>query len=544
MEPRTSGLLALLLLGISFPLVQGQDTVGPGFETCKARIKGILDGTIPEWNGITKDNFARYQYFGPVAGMNPNFERNHRDNFTTLTTQGCKVLCQDPIDWYWQSNIGLTLGIISNWILPILALLAALPYDSLHGRIGSQPLHQSRPLKTLGALNNWIGSPQTALTSTLFNIHQMRKCLRETVPLGQHTVSSGYTEDKMNAYYVLSCIGQFRLPGISDKDFLLALSYGLFRPMVSLTEPESATGDRTAQQWTKQLLQELAFHLKMLRRRGVYPAFLSIFLFCVAYTVSVVLAFANGMGERTTAHSLAFGILLSWLPLLVLFAIIDRNPVSADRSRKLIVRWLWNVDAVRRWEVHSMGITRPGQLVHPALMPKPEWWTQYRENNASKTSRRSFDRFVKEFAGQGRQVGYNGLAYAVINSAYNEPGEGRMMQSVEQIATTIGREVEKRPGPWWVLSVTSLAIVWLEIGMAIMISYNTPTVGLACRSGSYVIYGITSSVTWVLHLFPGFKRPGTQRKAVCHFFNFLATLALMGIIFAAVSFLHVDFDGD
>jgi hypothetical protein len=76
----------------------------------------------------------------------------------------------------------------------------------------------------------------------------------------------------------------------------------------------------------------MAFHLKMLRRRGLYPAFLSIFLFCVAYTVAVVMAFAVA-GERATAHAMAFGVLLSWLPLLGLFAINDRNPVFADRSR-------------------------------------------------------------------------------------------------------------------------------------------------------------------------------------------------------------------
>jgi hypothetical protein len=70
----------------------------------------------------------------------------------------------------------------------------------------------------------------------------------------------------------------------------------------------------------------------MLRRRGVYPSFVSIFLFFIAYAVSLILAFAS-VGERTTAHSLALGILLSWLPLMVLFTILDRNPVSADRSK-------------------------------------------------------------------------------------------------------------------------------------------------------------------------------------------------------------------
>ena len=228
----------------------------------------------------------------------------------------------------------MTLSIIANWILPILALLAALPYDSLHGRIGTESLHQSRVLKTLGTLNNWIGSPQTAMTTTLFNIHQMRKCLRETVAFGTGVVSGTETfqHEKNDAYYVLSCVGQFRLPELEEREFLQALTYGLFRPMVALDQPELVTGEAAAQRWTKELLQEMAFQLKMLRRRGVYPAFLSIFLFCVAYAVSVVLAFAN-VGERTTAHAMAFGILVSWLPLLVLFAIIDRNPVSADRSR-------------------------------------------------------------------------------------------------------------------------------------------------------------------------------------------------------------------
>jgi hypothetical protein len=187
-------------------------------------------------------------------------------------------------------------------------------------------------LKTLGALNNWNGSPQTALTATLFNIHQMRKCLRETVAFGSGIVSGTgtYTNEKLNAYYVLSCIGQFRLPEMEDMEFLTVLAYGLFRPMVAMDQGEPATGNPRAQQWTKQLLEEMAFQLRMLRRRGVYPAFLSIFLFCVAYAVSVVLAFAD-LGTQTTAHGMA--ILLSWLPLFVLFSIIDRNPVSADRSR-------------------------------------------------------------------------------------------------------------------------------------------------------------------------------------------------------------------
>jgi hypothetical protein len=263
--------------------------------------------------------------------------------------KGCKVICEDPLDWYWNTDIPLTLGIISNWILPIIALLAALPYDSLHKRNATAPWSKGKFWGTVGALLNWLGSPQTALTATLFNIHQIRKCFHETMPSGQGIAGNGdLTRLKKDAYYVLCCIGQFKLLHLDcpDRRFLETLIYGLFNPMCNIVVGEGGhadgvelqqvcnqpTPEQTARRWTRELLREIAFQSRMLRRRGVYPTFLSIFVFFIAYAVSIVLAFA-AMGERTTAHSLAFGILISWFPLFVLFAILDRNPVSADRSR-------------------------------------------------------------------------------------------------------------------------------------------------------------------------------------------------------------------
>jgi hypothetical protein len=326
-------LLCLLAAGPPLAAAQSISSVSK-FDICKTRVESIINGT--EWRGFTNETIFPYRYFGPVRGMNPDYDRA---SFLTLTAEGCRTLCEDPTDFYWQSNVALTLGIIANWILPILALLAALPYDSHHGRVVRAPIHQSRVLKTLGALNNWIGSPQTAMATTLFNIHQMRLCVRETSPVGSGiSGDDGLSSIKRDAYYVLSCANQFRLAKHDDPEFMNALTYGLFRPMVARDAAEPDRGDARAREWTEQLVREMAFHLRMLRRRGVYPALLSVFLFCVAYAVSVVMAFAE-IGERTTAHALAFGIMVSWLPLLVLFAIIDRNPVSADRSRYVLPSW-------------------------------------------------------------------------------------------------------------------------------------------------------------------------------------------------------------
>lgn len=247
--------------------------------------------------------------------------------------KGCLNLCGPDVDWYWVSDITLTLSIVSNWVIPIIALLAALPYESFDGKKREKRWFRSRwatAARTVGQLFNWLGSPQTALTAIFFNIYQMVMCLgaARTSP-NEQTKSL-----KMEAYYVLSCIGQFELP--EDPRFLEVLLYSLFKPLYTTAE-ETTSGHRSRQRWaevwTAQELRAMALQLRSSRRRGVWPTFASILLFFVAYVVSVALAFSTDMGDRTTTHSLAFGILISWFPLLVLFAILDRNPNCADRTR-------------------------------------------------------------------------------------------------------------------------------------------------------------------------------------------------------------------
>jgi hypothetical protein len=129
-------------------------------------------------------------------------------------------------------------------------------------------------------------------------------------------------------FYVLSCINQFELPeGSRLRDMLHVLIYGLFRPL-DRNNNQPGSRDITV---LRDLLGALAYQLRMLRRRGVVPTLVSLGTFFIAFVFSIVLAFGD-VGDNTTAHSLALGLLFSWMPLLVVFTIIDRNPVSADRS--------------------------------------------------------------------------------------------------------------------------------------------------------------------------------------------------------------------
>jgi uncharacterized membrane protein (DUF485 family) len=133
-----------------------------------------------------------------------------------------------------------------------------------------------------------------------------------------------------DVYFILSCMNQFELPSSPQlrRRFLEVLIYGLFRPLTSSSADDEGGGDAVL---LRELAATMAFQLRMLRRRGVIPTLGSLATFLIAFVFSVVLAF-DDLGDRTTAHSLGIGLLFGWLPLLIISSIIDRNPVSADRS--------------------------------------------------------------------------------------------------------------------------------------------------------------------------------------------------------------------
>lgn len=191
-------------------------------------------------------------------------------------------------------------------------------------------------------MSNWLGSPQTSLTATIFNFRQISECQRRVVAAvqsgeegrvagkscrGGGTISSSTTCD---VYFILSCMNQFEIPPAPQlrRKFLEVLIYGLFRPLTATSTDEDGEADAVL---LRELAATMAFQLRMLRRRGVIPTLGSLATFLIAFVFSVVLAF-DDVGDRTTAHSLGIGLLFGWLPLLIMSSIIDRNPVSADRS--------------------------------------------------------------------------------------------------------------------------------------------------------------------------------------------------------------------
>ncbi|KAJ7176500.1 hypothetical protein C8R46DRAFT_1346538 [Mycena filopes] len=51
---------------------------------------------------------------------------------------------------------------------------------------------------------------------------------------------------------------------------------------------------------------------------------------------------------------------------------------------------------------------------------------------------------------------------------------------------------------FFVSSILALALTWATTGAAVVVVWFTPTRGLGCRSGAYILYGATSTLVWLL----------------------------------------------
>jgi len=212
----------------------------------------------------------------------------------------------------------------------------------------------------------------------------------------------------------------------------------------------------------------------------------------------------------------------------------------------LISRWMYNVNVVRTW-AREQGL-RPS--VESLAQLEGRWWTRNTElhdddgNNAEShelaeisggsgsRSDPALSTFpVGKFIGQGRSLQYCGLVHAVLSTTVEDP-EKQFGNSVT-VYDACGGDVadflaRHKPGPWWGYAALSFGIVWTEIGMAVMLAWNTPTIGPGCWSGSCFLYGALSSMAFCIQACT--KRFGKVVEAVTYVFNGAAFFWLLATI--------------
>lgn len=180
---------------------------------------------------------------------------------------------------------------------------------------------------------------------------------------------------------------------------------------------------------------------------------------------------------------------------------------------------MWNAAAVSAWE-------------KDASSDEIGWWTPAKQKQALQASPSNLFPLGK-FVGQGRQLGYFGLVHHFLDSVYDADG---FIKHWDDIASATDEGLAHpwcRPASWWAFAVTALLVVWCEILMGFVISYNAPIIGLSCRSGSYLVYGILATLSWLLSCVR--KNPGDLTKAACYTANSLSFTSLLFIVFAQVT---------
>ena len=448
----------------------------------------------------TPNPYAKWAYKGPIRGV-----LRATDRPALITVEGCLALCGygfQAYDWIVASNT------ITTWVLPVVGgLLLQAPFES------------NRSWRTFFALIRWIGSPMSSLSYVLWNIKVNGKCalmVDMAVPFEEVPSDEDSEFSQMrDAFYILAVMNQYeikpRMPEIAAEKLL---RIALFSNSLKLASDEDSG------QSLPGLRKVLAHDLRRGRRRGTVPVFISLGWFLFSLGISIESAFGN-LGENATAHNLALGLMLGWIPVFITGSIIDRNPLSADDIRLRLNDLL---DKVRLALLDTN--LRDTYIRDTGRAPDDYHWTRALDNHEYFS-----ESFFSDFAGQGRSRWHYGVAHPIlagIEDAYVAEYGRDWLRDSEKARTAMVVGPEQLIGLKWfdwreIWQILSAVAIVLGTAMgSIVISYWTPTVGLGCRSGGYLIFiiiafsslSIEMLVWWLTPIRSGATPGWLQRAAI------------------------------
>jgi hypothetical protein len=312
-------------------------------------------------------------------------------------------------------------------------------------------------------------------------------------------------EQARDSFCLLSVLNQFTFT-TEKADLEMVLRFALFDPSPT----------------TVAMRQRLAATLRRQRRRGVVQVMITLFWFVVVLIISIQRAFGD-LGGNATAHDLALGLLLGWLAVLIASTIVDRNPTDTEHSKRKLNSFLLEVQR-----------NNPSEFPHfdPAASTE----------------------VFQHFAGQGRRRWHYGAAHCILEALEDDYLKARGREWIElYVDGTLSRLPLGKGGRpathgLWYFSIRQLwyaCFSWLLLVAACLgafwISYNTPTVGLGCRSGGYMIFGILTTFSLLLELasWPFINRINNKCKVALDLFLIVVetvSMAWLAYIITAQTF--------
>ncbi|PVF98136.1 hypothetical protein CPB86DRAFT_873630 [Serendipita vermifera] len=391
-----------------------------------------------------------------------------------VTLQGCKDVCGQWPDFY---EFSVWSSAVTTWVLPLFGLILQAPFFS----------------------------------------HEFIDTVRK---YGQLVDMDGFWAMR-DSIFLLSVINQYNI----NKNRLftqegateLLMRKALFLPAL------------------KNVRAEMAERIRRDGRQSVVPLFISLLWFAISISLSIFQAFGD-LGANATAHNLAMGLLMAWLPVFATASIVDRNPSDADYVRDQINDLFKAVERAQTEEVASAIRTLNEtatcvstfqrewvkRVIKLAEKPQTEevrkklvevlnesvalfasqdeeiptaWAESLRILSGWVSRSTTGPEVLQEFCGQGRYPWYLGVTHPIlrhITKRHLPKGRGWMTNYEWTSAEFVKDEKQgsfsvsfySLPLP----ILTGVAVVTASFFGAYWISYNEPTVGLGCRSLGYVIF--------------------------------------------------------
>jgi hypothetical protein len=466
-----------------------------------------------DYSNPSADDIARYGWSGPVKYI-------PRNATTQISFDGCQALCgtgSQLYPWGQQSST------ITTWVLPVVGIILQAPFNS------------NAFWETVFSIARWIGSPVASLSYILWNIKVSGKCaLIVDLALKYENKSDGENFLSIrDSFYLLITMNQYTMKDTvrQKKEAEGLLRIALFSKDLRLLKPgckpekvtyrTSLANTLTIQangqprleskEELERLRQALARELRLKRRRGVVPVFISTLWFVFSLGLSIQAAFGF-LGENAQAHDLALGLLLAWLPVLILSSIVDRNPVAAN---DILVKINALLDRVRESLMDDM--VKQEYILTIADVDRD---TMIDSVKATSEACPDLKDFFVEFAGQGRKRFHYGVAHPIltdIEQAYIAE-RGRNWLGNEPEARThlvlgdrLGGLNWMDPRELWQVLSAIVIVGGTTLG-AFCLSYFTPTVGVGCRSGGYFVFGLVSIVLLFTEMLCWWAYHASQRK--------------------------------
>ncbi|PWW77962.1 hypothetical protein C7212DRAFT_342381 [Tuber magnatum] len=452
--------LVLFLLLVSTPVPA---TAKTDFVQCGAHVKELAKN-----NSLPPEDI----YTGPVKGPLGQAQNNENPALL-LTFAACEKHCGSAPAFYKWEKASDT---VTTWVLPLVGLVLQAPFES------------NNPRQTMFLVFRWVGSPIASMMYILWNMRVTRKCaimVDRSIGVNERPRQASSFAALRDSLYLLSVMNQYELnicPRLPEHRIEAILRIGLFD-----SRPE-----------IQRIRGRVAARIRRERCRGTVQILASLGWFLVAMAISIHRAFGD-LGKNTTAHNLALGLLVCWLPVLIAATAVDRNPMDAHHVRTKLNRYLREIAVTEHIPGAFPGVAEPN--------------------------------IFGEFAGQGRIRWHHGAAHSMLRTLEAMPEMGRGWLEIYANTNWLTRNTYspllRFDSSQGLQMIASFLIVCSSSIGAFIVSYFTPTVGLGCRSGGYTIFGINAFGCLLMEMSAWvFLHPGKGRRVaqwvlrLCEFGNF------------------------